>query len=203
MSQYCYRTINNKKILFRRYKMNNLFQPFSIEIPGQLLDDKRFYEYEDFDGDNYTVPTDANVLDKAKAYIRMQQLKRKLSECTVPLYCTVEFTTPGTCSTVPTGAKITVGYLSFEPFISTLDPIPVYADEAAAGAGAAGVIQKIVDEVLASDIDQEYAVLQKLYQQENNPIDKVVYPYREIYMDYIDVAKADPAVNSTVTYVKL
>lgn len=183
--------------------MNNLFQPFSIEIPGQLLDDKRFYEYADFDGENYTTPTDANVLDKAKAYIRMQQLKRKLSECTVPLYCTIEFTTPGTSSTIPTNAKITVGYLSFEPFISTLDPIPVYNNDTDAGAGAAGVIQEIVDEVLASDIEQEYAVLQRLYQQENNPLSKVVYPYREIYMDYIDVEKADPSVNSTVTYINL
>lgn len=183
--------------------MNNLFQVFSIEVPGQLLDDKQFYEYADFDGEDFTSPTDAEVLEKAKALIRMKQVKRMLSECTVPLYCTVEFGTPGTASTIPTDAKITVGYLSYEPFISRLDPIPVFATEADAQNAAAGVIKEIMDTVLAEDIDQEYAILQKLYNHENNPIAKVVYPYRQIYMEYVDVEKPDPAVASTVTYIKL
>lgn len=183
--------------------MNNLFQAFSIEIPGQLLDDKQFYEYDDFDAENFTSPTDAEVLAKAKALIRMKQVKRMLSECTVPLYCTVEFGTPGTASTVPTDAKITVGYLSYEPFISRLDPIPVFATPEEAQTAAAGVIKGIMDAVLAEDINQEYAILQKLYSLENNPIAKVVYPYREIYMEYVDVEKPSPAVTSTVTYIKL
>lgn len=183
--------------------MNNLFQAFSIEIPGQLLDDKQFYEYADFDAENFTSPTDDEVLAKAKALIRMKQVKRMLSECTVPLYCTVEFGTPGTASAVPTDAKITVGYLSYEPFISRLDPIPVFADATEAQDAAAGEIKKIMDAVLAEDIDNEYAVLQKLYSKENNPIDKVVMPYREIYMDYIDVEKPASAVVSTVKYIKL
>ena len=183
--------------------MNNLFQAFSIEIPGQLLDDKQFYEYSDFDGDDFTSPTDAEVLEKAKALIRMKQLKRMLSECTVPLYCNVDFATPGTASTVPTDATITVGYLSYEPFISRLNPIPVFATPEEAQAAAAGEIKKIMDAVLAEDIDNEYAILQKLYSTENNPIAKVVYPYREIYMDYISVEKPDPAVVSTVKYIKL
>lgn len=183
--------------------MNNLFQAFSIEIPGQLLDDKQFYEYSDFDAENLTSPTDAEVLAKAKALIRMKQVKRMLSECTIPLYCTVEFGTPGTASTVPTDAKITVGYLSYEPFISRLEPIPVFATEEEAQTAAEGVIKGIIDAVLAEDIEQEYAILQKLYSLENNPIAKVVYPYREIYMEYIDVEKPDPAVVSTVEYIKL
>lgn len=183
--------------------MNNLFQAFSIEIPGQLLDDKQFYEYADFDSENFTSPTDAEVLAKAKALIRMKQVKRMLSECTIPLYCTVDYATPGTASTVPTDAKIVVGYLSYEPFISRLDPIPVFATDEEAQDAAAGVIKGIMDAVLAEDIDQEYAVLQKLYTHENNPIAKVTFPYREIYMDYIDVEKPSVAVVSTVTYIKL
>jgi hypothetical protein len=183
--------------------MNNLFQVFSIEVPGQLLDDKRFYEYSDFDGEDYTSPTDAEVLAKAEAFVRMQQFKRMLAQCTVPLYCTVEFETPGTASTVPTNAKITVGYLSIEPFISTLDPIPVFADETEAQTAAAAALKAIMDATLAQDISQEYAVLQKLYTMENNPIAKISHPYREIYMEYIDVAAPTPAVVSTVTYIKL
>lgn len=183
--------------------MNNLFQPFSIEIPGQLLDDKRFYEYDDYDSENYTSPTDANVLAKAKAYIRMQQVKRKISECTIPLYCTVEFGTPGTASTVPTDAKLTVGYLSIEPFVSTLDPIPVFADEDEAQTAAAGVIKEIMDSAINEDIEQEYAVLMRIYTQENNPISKQEFPYRTVYMDYIDVEKPSSAVSSTVKYIKL
>lgn len=181
--------------------MNNLFQPFSIEIPGQIVDDKRFYEYEDFDGDVFTTPTDAEVLAKAQAYIRMQHIKRKLSECTVPLYCTVEFGTEGTCSTIPTDAKITVGYLSYEPFISRLDQIPVFADDTEAQTAAAGVIKEIMDEALSEDILQEYAVLQKLYTAENNPLSQIEYPYRDVFMDYID--STGTATESTVTYIKL
>lgn len=183
--------------------MNNLFKPFSIEIPGQLLDDKRFYEYSDFDAQNFTSPTDAEVLEKAKAYIRMQQIKRKLSELTVPLYCTVDFGTPGTAATIPTDAKIVVGYLSIEPFISNLDPIPVFPDDTAAHAAASSVIKEIMDKALNEDIMQEYAVLQKIYQEENNPIAKVVETYRTVYMDYIDALKPATAVSSTVTFIVL
>lgn len=183
--------------------MNNLFQAFSIEIPGQLLDDKQFYEYADFDAENFTSPTDVEVLAKAKALIRMKQVKRMLSECTIPLYCTVEFGTPGTASTVPTDAKITVGYLSYEPFISRINPIPEFATVEEAELAAAAEIKKIMDAILAEDIDQEYAVLQKLYNHENNPISKVSMPYRQIYMDYIDAEKPSSPVVSTVTYIKL
>lgn len=183
--------------------MNNLFQAFSIEIPGELLDDKRFYEYADFDGENYTAPTDVEVLAKAKAFVRMQHIKRKLSECTIPLYCTVDFGTAGTAGTVPSNAKIVVGYLSYEPFISTISPVPEFPTEAEAQVAASGVIKDIIDKALNSNIEQEYAVLQKLYSLEDNPIAKQTHPYREVYMDYIDVEKPAAAVASTVTYIKL
>jgi|AGFS01.1.fsa_nt_gi hypothetical protein len=180
--------------------MNNLFKVFTIEVPGQNLDDKRFYEYSDFDSNVMTTPTDAQVLQKAIAYTRMQQIKRKLSELTVPLYCNVEFTTEGNCSTIPTGAKLTVGYLSYEPFVSTVDPIP--KEEAEQITTAQEVIKGIIDKALADGLEQELAFVQRIVSVPDNALVTTSEDLRDVYMDYIDVPKLD-AVVSTVTFVKL
>lgn len=181
--------------------MNNLFQAFTIKIPGQNLDDKQFYEYADFDSQDFTSPTDAQVRAKAVALVRMKQIKRKLSEYAIPIYFSISYAATGTASTIPTDPTLTVGYISYEPFISTLDPIPKFATEAEAATAAAGVIKTIIDEAMNSDIDQEFAVLQKLYSLENNPIAKEEFDYRELYMEYVDAPAV--TVSSTVTHVTL
>lgn len=180
--------------------MNNLFKVFTIKVPGKNLDDKRFFEYSDFDSEIMTTPTDANVLDKAIAYTRMQQIKRKLSELTVPLYCTVEFTTAGTAATVPTDATITVGYISYEPFVSTVTPIPTAdADQIAA---AVTVIKTIIDTALASELDEEMAAVQKITTRSITPLLATTTMQRDVYMGYIDVPKLTGVV-STVAFVQL
>lgn len=180
--------------------MNNLFKVFTIEVPGTNLDDKRFYEYSDFDSNVMTAPTDAQVLQKAIAYTRMQQIKRKLSELTVPLYCTVEFGTEGTASTIPTAAKLTVGYLSYEPFVSTVNPVP--KEEADQITAAEEVIKGIIDKVLADGLEQELAVVQRIVSVPENALVTTTEDLRDVYMDYIDVPKLTSVV-STVTFVKL
>lgn len=180
--------------------MNNLFKAFKITIPGQDLDDKRFFEYSDFDSEDMTTPTDAEVLAKAIAYTRMQQIKRKLSELTVPIYCTVEFTTAGTAATIPTGAEITVGYISYEPFVSTLDTIPVSdADQITA---AQTVIKGIIDAALASELVEEMAAVQKITSRTITPLLATTTLQRDVYMDYIDVP-ALTGVVSTVAFIQL
>lgn len=180
--------------------MNNLFKVFTIEVPAQSLDDKLFFQYSDYDSEDMASPTDAQVLAKAIAFTRMQQIKRKLSELTVPVYFTVEFGTEGTASTVPTDATITVGYISYEPFVSTVDPIPsADADQITA---AEGVIKKIIDDSLASELVQEMAYVQRIVSVVQNPLVTTQVDERDVYMGYIDV----PAVatnDSVVTFVKL
>lgn len=179
--------------------MNNLFKAFTIKVPGQDLDDKRFFEYEDFDSSDMSTPTDEEVLAKAIAYTRMQQIKRKLSELTVPIYCTVEFASEGTASTVPSDATITVGYISYQPFVSTVDPIPVEESEQITAAET--VIKKIIDEAMASELVQEMAAVQKITSRTITPLITKEESYRDVYMDYIDVPSV--TVSSTVTFVKL
>lgn len=180
--------------------MNNLFKVFTIEVPGQVLDDKLFFQYDDYDSNVMTTPTDANVEAKAIAFTRMQQLKRKLSELTVPLYCTVDFATAGTCATVPTGATITVGYISYEPFVSVSDPIP--KDESAQITAAETEIAKIVNDCLGSELVQEMAYMQHIVSVPKNALVTDTESLRDVFMAYVDV----PAISSpaaTVTFVKL
>jgi len=180
--------------------MNNLFKAFTIKVPGQDLDDKRFFEYSDFDSENMTTPTDAEVLAKAIAYTRMQQIKRKLSELTVPIYCTVEFDTEGTAATIPTDATITVGYISYEPFASTVSPVPKTDDEQITASET--VIKGIIDAALASSLVQEMAAVQKITSRTITPLLATTTLQRDVYMDYIDVP-ALTGVVSTVEFVKL
>lgn len=180
--------------------MNNLFKSFKITVPGQNLDDKRFFEYSDFDSEDMSSPTDAQVLQKAIAYTRMQQIKRKLSELTVPIYCTVAFTTEGDAATIPTEAIITVGYISYEPFVSIADPIPTSEEDQITS--AEGEIKKIIDAALASELTQEMAVVQRIVNRTITPLLATTEDLRDVYMDYIDVP-ALSGVTSTVAFITL
>lgn len=178
--------------------MNNLFHAFTIEIPGQLVDDKRFYEYSDFDNENLTTPTAEEILVKAKAYTMTQQIKRKLSEYVVPVYFTVEYSTEGTCSTVPTDAKLTVGYITYEPFVS----VSTDTSSALDTEKAAAVIKEVIDSTFEGGLEQELAVLQSIVTvPESALIDAPDDTFRNLYMDYIDVESE--TVSSTVTYISL
>lgn len=180
--------------------MNNLFKAFKIEVSGQELDDKLFFQYSDYNSNDAGVPPDAAILAKAVAFTRMQQLKRKLSELTIPVYCTVEFATPGTAAVVPTGATITVGYISYEPFVSTVSPIP--EDEAAQITAAAQTIKKIVDDCLSAKLTDEMAYVQNTVLRTQNPLVTTQVSLRDVFMDYIDVPAVEGA-ESTVSFVKL
>ena len=180
--------------------MNNLFKAFTIEVAGQSLDDQIFFQYSDYDSSDMDSPTDAEVLAKAIAFTRMQQIKRKLSELTVPVYCTVEFGTAGTASTVPTDAKITVGYISYEPFVSTSNPIPESDADQIAAAEAA--IKKIIDDSLAGELVQEMAYVQHIVSVVKNPLVTTQVSERDVFMGYIDVPAVD-SPDSIVTFVKL
>lgn len=181
--------------------MNNLFEAFTIEIPGQSLDDKYFYEYSDFDNDDLAIPTVAQSVEKAKAFIRMKQIKRKLSELAIPVYFTVRFGTAGTASTIPTDAVLTVGYISYDAFISSINPVPEYATEEDAAKGAAEVIKLIIDNAMNQEISDEYAVVAKLYDLERNPFNTTEQSYREIEVIYLTADAV--VVDSTVSHLIL
>lgn len=178
--------------------MNNLFHAFSIKIPGQLLDDKLFYAYDDYDVEAGTVPTDDQTIAKGKAFIRMQQIKRKLSELIVPIYCEISFTTPGTMSTIPTGCEIDVGYISIEPFLSTM---PV-ADRTEPKLDSATVIQKIIADALGEELVGHAVFVQKTITRP-----KTAFPaspdetFYELFTDYLTA----PAETSTpvVVYIDI
>ena len=169
--------------------MNNLFNAFSIKVPGQNLDDLKYFQYEDFDPEN--LPTDAETLEKAVAYIRMRHVQRKLSELSVPVYKEVYFGTAGTSKAVPTAAEIVVSYISIEPFLSTLSTAPAEADRFTA---AADVLKGIVQEALNSDIN-ELVEVQKTSTRE----EYAGAPSQETFTDVRNVYIDAPAVTPTVT----
>ena len=181
--------------------MNNLFEAFTIEIPGANLDDKYFYEYSDFSTDNIAVPTEAQSIAKAKAYIRMKQIKRKLSELAIPVYFTVSYGTAGSASAVPVDATLTVGYISYQPFISTLNPVPVYTTDADAAAGAAAVIKEIIDTAMNQQISDEFAITVHLYDKVLTPFNTTEDSYRELQTVYLTADAV--TVSSTVTHIQL
>lgn len=178
--------------------MNNLFNAFSIKVPGQVLDNKKFFEYADYDNTSITVPTDAQTLTKAQAYVRLKHIERKLSELSVPTYFTIDFETPGTAAAVPTDAELVVGYISIEPFLSTLETAP---DEADRFTAAADVIKGIIDEALAAEIDEEFFEVQKTYTRSLFPGSSETDTYRELDTVYVTVP--DSAVESTVVYIPI
>lgn len=176
--------------------MNNLFNAFSIKVPGEVLDDKKFFEYADYDNTSTTVPTDAETLTKAKAFVRLKHVERKLSELSVPVYFTIKYDTEGTASTVPSDAEIVVGYISIEPFLSTLEVLTSdhFAD-------AAGVIKAIIDEALSAELLDEFFEVQVTYSKAQFPGSSTTNDYRELKTEYITVA--DAGVESTVVHIVL
>lgn len=178
--------------------MNNLFNAFSIKVPGQVLDNLKFFQYSDYDNTSITAPTDAQTLTKAKAYVRLKHIERKLSELAVPVYFTINFGTEGTAEAVPTDAEIVVGYISIEPFLSTLSTAPAAEDRFTA---AAGVIKEIIDAALASELKDEFFEVQKTYSRTVFPGSSETDTYRELETIYVTVP--DASAESTVQYIEL
>lgn len=178
--------------------MNNLFNAFSIKVSGQVLDNKKFFEYADYDNTSTTVPTDAQTLTKAKAYVRLKHIKRKLSELSVPVYFTINFGTAGTASSVPSNAEIVVGYISIEPFLSTLETAPEEADRFTA---AAGVIKDIIDQALSDELEDEFFEVQKTITRSTFPGSSTTETYHELQTIYVTVP--DSEVESTVAYIEI
>lgn len=178
--------------------MNNLFNAFSIKVPGQVLDNKKFFQYSDYVGTSITVPTDAETLTKAKAYVRLKHVERKLSELSVPVYFEIYFDTEGTTSTVPSNAELVVSYISIEPFLSTLDEYPAEEDRFTA---AADVLKEIIDIALSDDIEDEFFEVQKTYTKDQYPGAATADTYRELETIYVSVP--DSEVLSTVEYIQI
>ncbi len=188
--------------------MNNLLQVFKIEVAGTNLDNIPYYMYEDYDSSSpTTAPTDQQTIDKSVALLRYLQVTRLLSTYSVPVYCTVEFATPGTAATIPTGATINVGYISYEPFLSTLS-----VEEQAAlttvdlkTAKAAEVIQDLLNESLKGDgtnaIENEEISVQKTIQRVKDALSTTTVDFIEYENVYLNVPSITDA--SVVSYVKL
>jgi len=175
--------------------MNNLFNAFSIKVSGQNLDNLKYFQYEDFDAES--LPTDAETLAKAVAYIRMRHIQRKLSELSVPVYKEVYFGTEGTAKTVPSAAEIVVSYISIEPFLSTLETAPAEADRFTA---AADVLKGIVVEALGADIN-ELVEVQKTSTREEYAGAASQETFSDVRNVYVDAPAVTPTV--TVEYLQI
>jgi hypothetical protein len=180
--------------------MNNLFHAFSISVSSDVLDDKMFYEYADYDNTSTTVPTDAETIAKAKAFIRLKHLKRKLSELTVPVFLTITFGTEGTASTIPESADIVVGYTTIEPFLSQEDPGSILTDDQRKLA-AAEVLREIINNALSEVIEDEFLAVQKTYERVQFPGSTNTETYRELETVYLTVEAA--GVTAVVAYITL
>lgn len=180
--------------------MNNLFHAFKIEIPGVLLDDKMYYQYDDFNSDDPAYPTDAETLEKGIAFTRLQQLQRELSKFEVPVYYTVEFETPGTAGTQPQNAVLHVGYKTFDGFVfSDTVPFDVPFDERLDKAVVE--LTSVVNDFLEAGIENYYCTLQHTVVRKRFPLATDETSYKETVTEYITVPPA--AAVATVTYVKL
>lgn len=193
-------SINNISLtkLMEKY-MNNLFVAFKITIPGQCIDNKLYFNYPDWDVSNVAAPTDAQTVEKGKAFIRFKHFERMLSKLLNPIYLTVEFGTEGTSGTVPTDASIVVGYHKIAPFVDASGEVPVGGNEMQI---AADEIKKIVMQSMEGDLT-EFAQVQYTYQREKNPIGSppVIETYKEVRTDYLTAPAQTPAV--TVVHVEL
>lgn len=190
--------------------MNNLLQVFKIEVAGTNLDNIPYYMYGDYDSSSTTTaPTDQQTIDKSIALLRYLQLSRLLSTYTVPVYSTVEFETPGTAKTIPTGATITVGYISYEPFLSTLSATEQAAlsTEEMKTAKAAEIIQTLINDSLKGDgtnamVNEEITVQKTINRSKDalststSTVDFI--EYENVYLDVPSITDA-----SVVSYVKL
>lgn len=188
--------------------MNNLLQVFQIDVAGTNLDNIPYYMYGDYDSSSpTTAPTDQQTIDKSVALLRYLQVTRLLSTYSVPVYCTVTFATPGTAKTIPTAATIKVGYISYEPFLSTLT-----VEEQAAlttvdlkTAKAAEVIQKLINDSLKGDgtnaIENEEITVQKTINRVKDALSATTIDFIEYENVYLNVPSVTDA--SVVSYIKL
>ncbi|EOR9073898.1 hypothetical protein FOI42_RS02160 [Escherichia coli] len=188
--------------------MNNLLKVFKISVSGTNLDNKMYNQYDDYDSSDATLaPTDAETKAKSIAYLRMQYVTRLLSEYSVPTYYTVEFGTEGTAKTIPSDASIHVGYISYEPFLSTLsaEEQKELTTEDLKTAAAAKVIQDMLNAALTGNgtnaLEKEQISVQKTIQRIDNAFEKTTIDFVEYENIYVDVPSLADATE--VTYVKL
>lgn len=181
--------------------MNNLFNAFKISVPGQLLDNKKFFEYADYDNESTDVPTDGETLNKAQAYIRMKHVERKLSELSVPVYFTITFGTEGTASSIPSDAEIVVGYVSINPFIT--QPTGLVPGGTTDYTTASDTIKAIIDEAISATLLSEFAEVQKTYTRSLFPGSSTTNTYRELETIYVTSIGAAPGTESEVVYIDL
>ncbi|AXC36714.1 hypothetical protein [Escherichia coli] len=188
--------------------MNNLLQVFKIEVAGTNLDNIPYYMYGDYDSSSpTTAPTDQQTIDKSIALLRYLQLSRLLSTYSVPVYSNVEFATPGTAKTIPTGATITVGYISYQPFLSTLSVAEQAAltTEDMKTAKAAEIIQTLINDSLKGNgtnaLENEEITVQKTIQRIKNALTTSTVDFIEYENVYLNVPSVSDA--SVVSYVKL
>lgn len=168
--------------------MNNQFNAFSIKVPGQVLDNLKYFQYSDFDSE--ATPTDAETTAKAVAYLRLRHVQRKLSELSVPVYSTMYFGTEGTASTVPTDAELVVSYISIDGFLSTLETAPAEADRYTA---ASDVLKAIVLDSMSAEFS-ELVEVQKTSTRE----EYAGSPSQETFVDVRNVYVTVPAVTPAV-----
>lgn len=191
-----------------KYTMNNLLHMFQIDVAGTNLDNIPYYKYEDYDSSSpTTAPTDQQTIDKSVALLRYLQVTRLLSTYSVPVYYTIEFATPGTAKTIPTGATLKVGYISYEPFLSTLseEELDALNTEDLKTAKAAEIIKELINNSLKGDgtnsIENEQITVQKTIQRVNNALDRTNVDFIELENVYLNVPSVADA--STVAYIKL
>ncbi|EHU8780931.1 hypothetical protein KZR87_001442 [Escherichia coli] len=188
--------------------MNNLLHVFKIEVAGTNLDNIPYYMYGDYDSSSTTTaPTDKQTTDKSVALLRYLQLSRLLSTYSVPVYSNVEFSTPGTAKTIPSGATITVGYISYQPFLSTLSDVELakLTTEDMKTAKAAEIIQNLINDSLKGNgttaIVNEEVTVQKTIKRNKNALSTDEVAFIEYENVFLDVPSVEDA--SVVSYVKL
>lgn len=186
--------------------MNNQMHVFKITVPGKVLDDKLYYQYTDFEdvvGDATKPPSDAQTVEKSKAYVRMRYFNIQLASLMIPVYATFEPTTAGTCAVIPDTPVLHIGYVSYEPFLSTLSDAARAAldTEDKRTAAAASVIEQLLIDALAKDLVGEQIQVQKTTNRTTSPLTTTEVDYREISIVELDVPGSEVLV--TVEYVKL
>lgn len=186
--------------------MNNQMHVFKITVPGKLLDNKLYYQYDDFkdaQDDPTKPPSDAQTEDKSKAYVRMRYFNIQLASLIVPVYATFEPATDGTSADIPDSPVLNIGYVTYEPFLSTLsdEDRSKLDTEDKRTAAAADVLKQILIDAMAADLLQEQVQVQKTVERNVNALSTTVQKYREISIVNVDVPGSAVAV--TVEYVKL
>lgn len=188
--------------------MNNLLHVFKIEVAGTNLDNIPYYMYGDYDSSSpTTAPTDKQTTDKSVALLRYLQLSRLLSTYSVPVYSNVEFSTQGTAKTIPSDATITVGYISYQPFLSTLSDVELakLTTEDMKTEKAAEIIQNLINDSLKGNgktaIVNEEVTVQKTIKRNKNALSTDEVEFIEYENVFLDVPSIEDA--SVVSYVKL